>query len=419
MLLREISVTTGLLVGYKPYETVSALSHRTWAPFGHSAYAILRAAKCAEDWASTGSSIERVPLELWKLILSFLPDLSSLLNARRACRLLYVASADKKERLVGKVLINQIGPEVLKEAFLHFQSLKHIVATVETDAAGMKRERREFADNCLNKAERSPPPTRWSIRDALTIAAFHNYVRHFADRFFQAVGSLEDKEYDPHGPSLRRSLEGRPPTVSERTRVERALYRLEIYNRMYGWRTGYNLLQSGRDSTIPYFYAHFSPWENAQHRCIHDFLAREVVPSTYLGNAPAYNETARHYGISGRWASGFIELDEEILKVASMGLAKLYKIVAGDFEERSGLLQPLIQLNIFHGTLVFDMSRADNLGDREILPGVPLIDTPSFVDDGDAGPERVWRWSRPPRLEHLMCTDRIEQWPLRRWGYVM
>ena len=75
------------------------------------------------------------------------------------------------------------------------------------------------------------------------------------------------------------------PTRQELRRIERALYRFEIYCDLF------REIPNERSSTIPsainseqsqLFFAKFAPYENEQLGCIHDFLVRAISPSKFL-----------------------------------------------------------------------------------------------------------------------------------------
>lgn len=66
-------------------------------------------------------------------------------------------------------------------------------------------------------------------------------------------------------------------TRQEACRIHRALYRFEIYRNLF-CQSPAKVQSSVYGEQNELFFSHFAPWENEQLGCIHDFLARIVLP---------------------------------------------------------------------------------------------------------------------------------------------
>ncbi|KAK3940174.1 hypothetical protein QBC46DRAFT_354440 [Diplogelasinospora grovesii] len=121
--------------------------------------------------ASAASAAERVPVEVWKLVLSLLPNLTSLQSAALTSRAVYSAFLDQRERMVGRVLLNHLGdPDVYKHAVLRY----------ECDLSSTQRA--AFAVGFFRKYQDFVPSTSWTLREARVIARHHSMIEHRTDR---------------------------------------------------------------------------------------------------------------------------------------------------------------------------------------------------------------------------------------------
>lgn len=68
----------------------------------------------------------------------------------------------------------------------------------------------------------------------------------------------------------------RPVSNPEKERICRALYRFELFRRLFGYFAWWTDELMGLAMV---FFTRLSPWEIAQLGCIHDFLGRQVIPS--------------------------------------------------------------------------------------------------------------------------------------------
>lgn len=138
----------------------------------------------------------------------------------------------------------------------------------------------------------TPPPLTYNIFSALPLAAFHNKIQYLS-------GGLISKALSKHPVSGKPEPSHPPPSKRETGRIERALYRLEIYSNLIWNRIAYSIEEGNRQHLA--FFSAFSPWENEQLACIRDYLIEALRPgwsrspttsSTILTIYLVYKETA-------------------------------------------------------------------------------------------------------------------------------
>jgi hypothetical protein len=196
------------------------------------------------------SPIERLSIEVIQLIMLDIADVQSLKSAALSCPSLYLAFRDAETIITTHVLSNQVGYSVLPEA----------VAALQSSRLHLPTEQRvqDFVAKYLH--QRCLSPKSWTLRDALPVGKLHLCLSNFAMRFADTC-------------LTRKLLRSATPTESERNRIERALYRFEIFCNLFR-KPGVVSDEHQRDL----FFSNFSPWENEQLACIHDFLVQQVSP---------------------------------------------------------------------------------------------------------------------------------------------
>jgi hypothetical protein len=206
------------------------------------------------------SPIEGLPVELVQMILSAVPDVTSLRAGALSCPLLYHAFLEKESAITAQVLLNQVDVSVLPEAMAASES--SWLRPHDTEP----KNRRVIVDFInQNLRQRPTPPKSWPLRKALHLGRLHFYVDGLAKRF--AAVALTKRP-------LNRSKS--IATYQEICRIERALYRFEIYCNFF--RESLKAQSSVYGEQRQLFFANFAPWENEQLGCIHDFLVRVISP---------------------------------------------------------------------------------------------------------------------------------------------
>jgi hypothetical protein len=200
------------------------------------------------------SPLETLPVETRQAILAELPDVRYLKSAALSCPSLYHAFVSAERILTCKVLQRQIPRDVLPEAVAALQS------------ASVNPWPRLETQNFMSKyffTRRRPRP-KWNLSQALSMVTLYDHVKFFAKQFsYDALNSsqLENSIY--------------PPSRAEIARIERALYRFQIYCNLFpGLKRP--LFDASFQKSV--FFNKFSPWENEQVAAIHDYLHRCVSP---------------------------------------------------------------------------------------------------------------------------------------------
>lgn len=231
-----------------------------------------------QDRQSRSSPVERLSVELVRLILSAVPDVESLRAAVLSCPLFYRSFLEAETSTTALVLRNQIDDSVLPEAMAAAASLllrPHGAQQTDQDAV------EDFVAHNLRR--RPTPPRSLSLRDALLLGRLHVYVDRWAVTFATAA-LLQD--------ALHKTQPGSAATYQEMCRIERALYRFEIYCNLFREvPTKQSITRLTRTTpSIMYaeqkglFFANFARWENEQLGCIHDFLARAISSCQFFSH---------------------------------------------------------------------------------------------------------------------------------------
>ena len=222
--------------------------------------------------------LPNLPAEIQRSILASLPDPRSLALAALVCRALYSTFKADENSLIRDVLVNCVGFNTLPEALITHRCSPPYLSVRDDELYVHRRWEPKlhlYVSDFLQSLER-PAITSiiCTMRDAIKIGDFHSQVVSvLTQRFIQACARAA-----PSLPTLEESLRWNPASPSERTRIARTLYRFETFRKLFGcfWDSDRALLHY---SSI--FFSKFAPWENAQLGCIHDFLAREVMPGEY------------------------------------------------------------------------------------------------------------------------------------------
>jgi hypothetical protein len=112
--------------------------------------------------------------------------------------------------------------------------------------------------------QQSLRPSGGTLSKALTQVQLYNQVRFWSTH-------LASKAFAQH------PLSEQPPlSWSERTLIERALYRFEIYCNLFGQNDFDALVYEKK--LFPAFFGQFSPCENEQLACIYDFFIDILSP---------------------------------------------------------------------------------------------------------------------------------------------
>ncbi|CAM1502468.1 Fc.00g044520.m01.CDS01 [Cosmosporella sp. VM-42] len=371
----------------------------------------------------TGTPFEGFPLDVWKLVLASLPNLSSLRNAVLTCRTFHAAFTEYHQPCVAQVLINEIGIDVVPEAIAVQHLLNNPLDTTGTNSQRLVA-RQDFSDKYLKN--RPLPPRRLKLRDALPLSRFHSYVEDFTEIFLRNSLKAAPDGFD-------QSIELQGLSRGETNRIHLSLYRFEIFRLMFG-----SWCPESMSDFIDTFFSHFPLWESAQLGCIHDFLALETAtgasskaggvsykPSSLIKTANrsiAFSDIAKHDIV---WAAYGVSHDagadsEYVQALLARGLERLLQIVSADtYEERYRLIvhepedPPARAQDFLYGVL----ETFGSFYEHDATGTTLLRSTPSANISGcEIGPQGVWQW--PRNQNRVGIYDRISQ-PLRTWGYML
>lgn len=206
------------------------------------------------------SPTEGLSVELVRMILSAVPDVASLQAAALSCPLFYRAFLEAETAITAQVLLNQIDVSVLPEAMAASES-----SSLRPHDTEPKNGEVIVDFVTQNLRQRPTPPRYWSLRKALRLGRLHIYVDGLAKKFAMAA-------LTKHPLNRSKSI----ATRQEIYRIERALYRFEIYCNLF--RESPKAQSSVYGEQKQLFFANFAPWENEQLGCIHDFLVQIVSP---------------------------------------------------------------------------------------------------------------------------------------------
>lgn len=234
------------------------------------------------------SSLERLPVEMQWQIMTSLPDVRSLASTALTCRAYYSAFKANQDAIVKVVLINCVGSDTLPDAILvhrclppfHISqiTLDHLFPTTQATLFHIYVSR--FLQQQLEPSERPDPSSiTWTMRDALSLSDFHlEVVSPLTQRFIQNCSNESTPPF-----RLDASLQSCPATRSEEGRIARALYRFEMFRRLFSRES---ILDGDEKRTWLHdcvrFFSKFAPWENSQLGCVYDFLTREMVTGTNI-----------------------------------------------------------------------------------------------------------------------------------------
>lgn len=364
--------------------------------------------------------ILRLPVELLQDILVCLPDPRSLVRTIQASPAFYSSFKQNEQHIIATVLTNCIGTGVLREAQLTRDCVPPVLSTeLAEEPLDLDKELQDKLDTYIVDFLRSWPiasdltRTSWALGDALALGDFHSEViLPLKDRFIQASS---DPRSCAMAARIRKSLEVRPVSYLEQERICRALYRFEIFRRLFGcfsWRTD-ELMDF---TTI--FFSEFTPWEIAQLGCIHDFLGRQITP--------VFDDVARHDIVWGEFKTMFDAniTDGAVQHLLTLGLEVILAIARlqdAPYMVREKTLSPEDKPpsendDFFNSALIDFNYRACPANDEDLYN--TLLSAPPFHPDNDLGPETIWRMSCPPDGSSLAVFERHD-WISRCWGYVL
>ena len=349
-----------------------------------------------------------LPIELQIEVLKALPNISSLRSLAFTCSSLYRTYSENASSIIVNILSNELGTEIISEVNATLLSSQlpppRSIAAVREFLAEYNPHSETVAGESL-----FPNPAAWTLSEALVVSDLHTHVQYFADDFCSSILTRNPISGLPD-PSHA------PLSKAEKTRIYRVFYRVELYCnlfRIFGPRVNQRSVDArlAAEEQQEVFFDKFTPWENEQLGCIHDYLLRKL--STAFNDVAQHDvlwgefmiEDDDHYIVANQWKQGFL----------SKGLAFLHQAaVAQSYEDRAALLCPNLKGD--QGFLQAGLLEHEAGSDAPEHGYNPTV-FPSDVED--SGAYDAWRWGLEPEDITKRYYYQYENIDLREWGYCM
>ncbi|KAJ5595084.1 uncharacterized protein N7459_001292 [Penicillium hispanicum] len=359
---------------------------------------------------NTQASLQGLPVELIQEILLVLPDIATLKATINTCHLLHAAFKENEERIVKRILQDQIEPELFHDALAAMASSQRKLWKKKQADAFLKkyfdRDGGHFLSSC-----------RWKLSQVQPLIENLELVNSFTQRFWYDC-LMRPRGVDDH---IRSS---RPTSRTERIRIGRTFYRFETYCNLFrGYR---HILEATNHRHCGAFvtrqrykyFARFAPWENEQFACVYQFLFRITSPEKAILEVRA-KELIENRG-SGLQNYTPDETDYTAIEyVLSRGLASIQRFLNLPPLERLDVIQKSETHGHFLGSVLYkgtfqSSRRLMDLDEDEEKIFLP----PAWYPDDDCGPQAIWYLNHfHVPVDRLFAHSEAEE--ERAWGYVM
>lgn len=213
-------------------------------------------------------TLTSLPVEIQEIILSQLDSFRTLEYIAVTCRTFKDLVLYHPQGIIDRILESVIPDEVFPEAITFFEASRLPTTNAEIVQELLGRYFTSLKGNM-------GPRPRFSLSEATALEKYHQLIQRFTQIFISTALSKHPITGD----------EVKPPwlvTKREQYRIQRALYRFELY-----WKLFKRLEKKDRSQRHPQlaitlqhhsklYFDHFAPWENEQIICIQDFLLRIV-----------------------------------------------------------------------------------------------------------------------------------------------
>jgi hypothetical protein len=215
-----------------------------------------------ENHKATKNTIFSLPREINNLIMCNLSDIQSLKAVILSHSFFYRLFLEGRNSIIHQIVSRTIPSGLLFHAVIILESSR-----LQPWARGKVKHLLHLyhhkRDILLSR--------QWTISDALALCQFHHHVSFFASNFAMSALSKLPPNPDAKEPSLT-------PSMTEWSRIYRNFYRFELYCnlfRPYGGKKEPQPRLSAEEQR-ELFFDLYSPWENEQLACVHDFLWRSL-----------------------------------------------------------------------------------------------------------------------------------------------
>ncbi|KAF6826923.1 hypothetical protein CPLU01_09403 [Colletotrichum plurivorum] len=361
----------------------------------------------------------QLPDELWVSILSHLPDFESLKNAALTSPTWFRCAPSACRQVV----LNEVDLRILPDAIAALESSKFDPKNLDLVV--------DYSDKYLKI--RPPIPPTISLSDAAGLTDLHRCVSHLASKFQTFALSRLTKEQRGLANDRRDWPQPTPPeepTAAETARFQRALYRFEVYCRLF---KDPEVVRFNLD-VVNFQRAHFfdclSPWEIEQLVAAREYLAAAVVgpPLHALVELRKLEALSKHHcgPRNGQqvvyWTGPILppnlersdcHIKQNQSRLLCFGIKFLYKVSTTPATKFYQLLltlpqqpqydsyNPVGEIYVWFSDAV---NRSGELGNLEIPVDGRLIHWTDeqyktyvraslVADDTDKGPEEAWYWA--------------------------
>jgi hypothetical protein len=201
--------------------------------------------------------LHSLPLEVWQAIMCTLPDVNSLRSMAITCSSFYQIFTTAETVITARVLRNEMQFDVLPEA----------VAVLEVSRAGIRSPADAKRFLSMQLQARSRAPQMITLSDAVSMIKLHGLVRSFAeDLATQSLFLLtrDAPKYETSEP---------PPSSLELARIQRALYRYQMYSKIFH---DLNIYHPSDSETVAWHGSRLSPCEKEQLGCVQLFMETKI-----------------------------------------------------------------------------------------------------------------------------------------------
>ena len=232
----------------------------------------------------TGVSVLALPVEMKQAIFSKLPDVSSVVYLHLAHSSFYHCLQDAKSVILSHVLQSQIHSDVAFDALAALKSSKLGSSNLTWSKEDVRKLMTVYDGIRVASLSR-----HWSFRDALYLDNLHNHVEYFARGFITTA-------LNPKTDHNAFSVNAQTASSSEQHRVERTLYRFELYCNLFRKRER-KRRELSRNRLNPeerfihreqhqIFFERFPPWENEQFASIREYLFKRLSIRKHFRSRP-------------------------------------------------------------------------------------------------------------------------------------
>lgn len=208
----------------------------------------------------SSSSLLSLPFDMIQAVLCFIPDIPSLRAVISTCTTLHRAFHNVERLVTERVLSNQMGSELLREAYMVLESSR-------LKSCWSKKAVKDFVERqkvIITTDIRRP----WTLTGGIYVDKIYQHVQYFAADFASSAVS-EVFQLTINAPP--------PPSASEMHRMKRTFFLFELYCNLFRNYKTPNETRFSPEGQRELFLKQFPPWEVEQLVCVRDYLLRYIA----------------------------------------------------------------------------------------------------------------------------------------------